>query len=173
MRPDAKNPEDKRIRQWARARGPISNQGGRQAHLSAFAYASDTFLLGTVYRAHSVPRFSSGTALRRLDALKNQPSPDTSALNYFQSLADLESAEMRGRADADREVGMMVSLSHSIYFHAPEELRVDEWMLSEMETPWAGDGRGLVISRWWARSGVLLATCVQEVSNLLSNTGLC
>lgn len=123
---------------------------------------TDSFLLGTVYRAHSVPRFSSPTALWRLAGLKAHPDPDREALHYFQSLADMEASELR-ECRADSEVSMMVSLSHSIYFHRPRDVCADEWMLSEMETPWAGDGRGLVNSRWWSRDGVLIATCVQEV----------
>ena len=34
--------------------------------------------------------------------------------------------------------------------------------LTEMETPWAGDGRGLVVQRIWSKEGVLIATCTQE-----------
>lgn len=37
-------------------------------------------------------------------------------------------------------------------------------MLSEMESPWAGDGRGLVTQRIFTKEGRLIATCVQEVS---------
>lgn len=33
-----------------------------------------------------------------------------------------------------------------------------------MESPWSGEGRGLVLQRIWSKSGVLLASCVQEVS---------
>ena len=61
----------------------------------------------------------------------------------------------------------MVSLDHTIYFHRPRECKADEWMFAEMESPWAGDGRGLVTQRIWNREGKLLATCVQEVSLLL------
>lgn len=85
------------------------------------------------------------------------------ALKYFQSLAEIEAKEFGGSYQEDKEVGMMVSLSHSIYFHHPTTVRADEWMLSEMETPWAGDGRGMVLSRWWNKDGALIATCVQEV----------
>jgi len=56
----------------------------------------------------------------------------------------------------------MVSLDHTIYFHRPRELRADEWLFTEMESPWAGDGRGLVFQRIWNRKGVLIASCVQE-----------
>lgn len=166
----------KKVRQWARAKGQISLSGGRQAHLGAFAYISDSFLLATVYRVHSVPRFSSPTALRRLADLKARPEPDREerrALRYFKSLADVEAGELGDSGKSGKEVGMMVSLSHSIYFHCPRAVRADEWMLCEMETPWAGDGRGLGTSRWWSGDGVLIATCVQEVSYLYCRDGRC
>ena len=57
---------------------------------------------------------------------------------------------------------MMVSLDHSIYFHKPAAIKADEWLFQEMESPWAGDGRGLVIQKIWNREGELLATCIQE-----------
>lgn len=66
---------------------------------------------------------------------------------------------------ADRPtLGMMVSLDHSIYFHEPRSIKADEWMFQEMESPWSGDGRGVVIQRIFNKEGVLVATCVQEVS---------
>jgi len=57
---------------------------------------------------------------------------------------------------------MMVSLDHTIYFHRPREVKADEWLFAEMESPWAGDGRGLVFQKIWNREGKLIATCVQE-----------
>jgi len=60
---------------------------------------------------------------------------------------------------------MMVSLDHTIYFHNPRHFRADEWMLEEMETPWAGDNRGLVMQKIWSSDGTLIATCIQEVSS--------
>ncbi|EGX46891.1 hypothetical protein AOL_s00097g317 [Orbilia oligospora ATCC 24927] len=57
-------------------------------------------------------------------------------------------------------VGMMVSLDHTIYFHAP--FRADEWMFMESDSPWAGDQRGLVHQRILDRQGNLLVTCFQE-----------
>lgn len=62
----------------------------------------------------------------------------------------------------------MVSLDHSIYFHNPLAFRADEWMLTEMESPWAGEGRGLAIQKIWSKDGVLIATCTQEVCCLLT-----
>lgn len=60
------------------------------------------------------------------------------------------------------EIGMMVSLDHTIYFHRPKEFRADEWLYTEMQTPWAGAGRGVVQSRIWTQDGRLVASCFQE-----------
>ncbi|XP_053250756.1 acyl-coenzyme A thioesterase 8 isoform X1 [Podarcis raffonei] len=57
-------------------------------------------------------------------------------------------------------VSFMVSLDHSMWFHAP--FRADHWMLYECESPWAGGCRGLVHGRLWRRDGVLAASCAQE-----------
>ena len=66
----------------------------------------------------------------------------------------------------------MVSLDHTIYFHNPKAFRADEWLLTEMESPWSGDGRGLVFQRIYSREGILIVTCVQEVS-LPPSSGEC
>jgi hypothetical protein len=72
---------------------------------------------------------------------------------------------------APREIGMMVSLDHTIYFHNPRSFRADEWIFTEMETPWAGDGRGLVYQRMYTRDGTLIASCVQEASSYQVDAG--
>ena len=34
--------------------------------------------------------------------------------------------------------------------------------MTEMESPWAGDGRGSVLQRICSKDGTLIATCVPE-----------
>ncbi|ROT34748.1 Thioesterase/thiol ester dehydrase-isomerase, partial [Sodiomyces alkalinus F11] len=128
-----KKEDQVRCRSWVRARGKVSEAGGLAAHLNALAYVSDAGFIGTVARVHRL--------MPRLKATRD---------------GDGEGKE------GHPVLGMMVSLDHSIYFHAPRRVKVDEWMFSEMETPWAGDGRGLVTRRIFAADGTLLATCVQE-----------
>ncbi|KAI4132002.1 MAG: hypothetical protein LQ341_006317 [Variospora aurantia] len=113
---------------------------------------SDSYFIGTVARVHNLWRFSFS---------KNRGEK---ARIYKDPMATMEEEE---NSAADRErprasIGMMVSLDHTIYFHRPREIKADEWMLSENESPWSGDGRGLVFQRIWNRDGVLVATCVQE-----------
>ncbi|CAI7565571.1 unnamed protein product [Penicillium bialowiezense] len=169
------HPEEKKVRRYIRARGHISEEGGYQAHLSALAYVTDSFFIGSVSIVHDIPRFSSPAELEKLlNALKN-PSDldDEDVTRALTELKEEEAADLRrriegalGKADKNdedhKEVGMMVSLDHSIYFHNPLAFRADEWMLTEMESPWAGEGRGLAIQKIWSKDGTLIATCTQE-----------
>jgi hypothetical protein len=60
------------------------------------------------------------------------------------------------------EITKMLSLNHTIYFHKTDRYRADEWLLFEMQTPWADNERALVVQRIFTREGSLVATCVQE-----------
>ncbi|KAI1941697.1 acyl-CoA thioesterase [Ophidiomyces ophidiicola] len=164
-------PEEKAVLQWVRARGNISEEGGLPAHLSALAYMSDSYFIGTVARVQGIPRFSSPAALKSaLSALKNPSDLDEqSIIKYLKDMADQEALELKsGTASASpvslpkRELGMMVSLDHTIYFHNRRGFKADDWIFTEMNSPWAGEGRGCVMQRMWARDGSLIATCVQE-----------
>ncbi|KAL8762875.1 MAG: hypothetical protein Q9184_001171 [Pyrenodesmia sp. 2 TL-2023] len=142
----------KKTRQWVKARGHISSTSGPQIHLSALAYMSDSYFIGTVARVHNLWRFSSSPSKRSNSKIKD---PD---------LAQMEDEE---NTEADSQsprpsIGIMVSLDHTIYFHRPREIRADDWLLAENESPWSGDGRGLVFQRIWNKEGVLVASCVQE-----------
>lgn len=172
------NPTDKRLRRFLRARGHISDAGGHQAHLSALAYITDSYFIGSVSRVHDIPRFTSRAELEKaLNALKNPSDLDDEDISRaLKELKEGEAEELRRRLEgalsnvddektraSQKEVGMMVSLDHSIYFHNPWAFRADQWMLTEMESPWAGEGRGLAIQKIWSQDGILVATCTQEV----------
>lgn len=174
-------PELKRARQWVKARGRISDEGDFQAHLSALAYMSDSYFIGTVARVHDLWRFSSnsqkavlnakgGVNIEMFKALKAMTDDELKRIDGIdeQIIHQIRNTELRGTelitTNERPSIGMMVSLDHTIYFHNPKKFRADEWMFTEMETPWAGDGRGLVFQRIYSSDGVLIASCVQEVS---------
>ena len=173
----------KRTRQWIKARGKISSGGGHQAHLSALAYMSDSYFIGTVARVHKLWRYSTNPkgsgkggagitadVVRKLkamdeDTLKRMEGMDADAIAQLRALEIDANGEVVFREEEKRpEIGMMVSLDHSIYFHSPRDFRADEWLYTECESPWSGDGRGLVMQRMYTREGKLVASCVQEVS---------
>ncbi len=146
-------PHEKIVRRWHRAWGPISEKGGHQAHLIALAYLSDRWFVGTAWGVHLPPEIS--------------PFKDSRSKNS-QSRFDDKSQEKKAADESNPETaypqpGMMVSLDHTIYFHDPRGFRADEWILTEMESPWAGDGRALIIQRVYTRHGKLIASCFQEV----------
>ncbi|KKY33204.1 putative acylthioesterase ii [Diaporthe ampelina] len=167
---DPAPPHTKKMRQWYRARGKISDAGGHQAHINALAYMSDSYFIGTVSRIHKLWRFPF--AAKDFKDLPDDLKDHIRKLNDFEGYSSSSSQAPDGRQRTleefaefwkDRpEIGMMVSLDHSIYFHAPRRVKADEWMMSEMESPWAGDGRGVVTQRIFAADGTLLATCFQE-----------
>lgn len=157
----------KKTRQWLKARGRISPDGGHQAHLSALAYMSDSYFIGTVSRIHNLWRFDTP----QKDKVKDEASSAADGKAAEEKAALLKRLkEFEGFGDdldneSERpEVGMVVSLDHSIYFHEPTRFRADEWMFTEMESPWSGDGRGVVQQKMFASDGTLVATCFQEVS---------
>ena len=178
----------KKARQWIKARGVISEAGGHQAHLSALAYMSDSYFIGTVARVHKLWRHTTNTARNNKQAgaggklgitpevIQKLQSMDEDTLKRMEGMDDDVIAQLRSLAvqggevvfkegsGGPKEIGMMVSLDHSIYFHSPRDFRADEWLYTECESPWSGDGRGLVMQRMYTREGLLVASCVQEVS---------
>ncbi|KAJ4298766.1 acyl-CoA thioesterase [Collariella sp. IMI 366227] len=146
-------PGEKKTRQWMRARGSIS--GGPMAHLEALAYVSDSYFIGTITRIHKLWRFPFKA--EDYDDLPQDLQQKVATLHRWEGMGE-HPHEMIGRP----AIGMMVSLDHTIYFHEPTKVRADEWMMSEMQSPWAGDGRAVVMQKIFSKDGTLLATCVQE-----------
>lgn len=54
----------------------------------------------------------------------------------------------------------VASLDHSIWFHRP--LRMDQWLLYDMDSPSASGGRGLNRGSFYDREGRLVASTAQE-----------
>jgi len=54
----------------------------------------------------------------------------------------------------------VASLDHAIWFHQP--LRMDEWLLYSMDSPWAGNARGFSRASIFNQAGELVASVAQE-----------
>lgn len=52
------------------------------------------------------------------------------------------------------------SLDHAMWFHG--QVRVDEWFVFVMDSPWTGGDRGLCRGSIYRQDGTLIATAVQE-----------
>jgi acyl-CoA thioesterase-2 len=55
---------------------------------------------------------------------------------------------------------MVASLDHAIWFH--RTFRVDEWLLYDIESPYAGGARAFTRGAFYTRSGSLVASVAQE-----------
>jgi acyl-CoA thioesterase-2 len=54
----------------------------------------------------------------------------------------------------------IASLDHALWFHG--NLRVNDWLLYAMDSPWAGNARGLALGKIFTRDGRLVASVAQE-----------
>lgn len=64
--------------------------------------------------------------------------------------------------DTNNSIPFMTTLNHTIWFHNPQNVRLDDWLLVKKSSSWVGQGRCLVEQQFWDRQGTLVATCVQE-----------
>ncbi|MBV2134861.1 acyl-CoA thioesterase II [Pseudomonas sp. MAP12] len=55
----------------------------------------------------------------------------------------------------------VASLDHALWFHR-NDVRVDDWLLFALDSPWAGHGRGFTRGSIFNRAGELVASAVQE-----------
>ncbi|CAK7201613.1 acyl-CoA thioesterase [Sporothrix eucalyptigena] len=154
-------PHLKQTMHWVRVRGKIA--GGRTAHLDALSYVTDNYFIGTITRIHRLWRFPFTVACL---LGKDGDTTFADSPEQVQAVRDLVAFESGGDSLesflGQPEVGMVVSLDHTIYFHEPDRVRADEWMLAVMDSPWAGEGRGVVTQRIFGADGTLLVTCIQE-----------
>lgn len=170
-----------RLRQWMKARGKISHapleadsesekgvlvttkRNNHHAHVAALAYMTDNYFIGAAYRTHNASRFSNRLAAPPMTTAMVKAAGGVEPLmKYLDALSEEEKTENRGSQSHDEFVDMVATLDHVIYFHRPRNFRADEWILLEMESPWADDERGFVTGRIWSHEGHLVASCMQE-----------
>lgn len=155
------DPCDKRMHQWIKTRGKISSKGGSRAHLAALAFMSDSYFLAGLPQSHNIWSFVNPpiTEFYDCESRLELASPFHTRIPRPHLRGDQTVSSQPHR------VGMMVSLDHTIYFHQVRRLKVDDWLLTEVQSHWAGQGRGLVSQKIWDKDGTLLASCTQEVSH--------
>ena len=54
----------------------------------------------------------------------------------------------------------IASLDHALWFH--HDVRLDDWLLYDMDSPWAGGSRGFTRGSIYDRQGRLVASSAQE-----------
>ncbi|MGH1424316.1 MAG: acyl-CoA thioesterase [Pseudooceanicola sp.] len=83
-----------------------------------------------------------------------------SALAYTSDMGLLGSSLTRSGVGFGRRDMMVASLDHALWIHG--DFRMDEWLLYDMDSPWAGGARGFTRGRIFTRDGRLVANVAQE-----------
>jgi len=97
---------------------------------------------------------------RAIDRMPEDPSAHRYLLAYASDFHFLTTA-MQPHGVSWLTPGMQVaSLDHAMWFHRP--VRMDEWLLYEVESPSAVGARGLVQGRFYTQDGILVASTAQE-----------
>lgn len=148
-------PYEKKVHHWYRANRELPSSEGAHTHVSALAYICDSYMVGLLPHIHEVWYFVSPP-----ETEFDPGNPDLAASAQEHSRAPASGE--RGSWPLQGKVGMMVTINHSMYFHNPVDITVDEWMLAELRSDWAGNGRGIVSQKIWTREGKLLATALKR-----------
>lgn len=98
--------------------------------------------------------------MRSQVALPDDPHLHRAALAYTSDLGLIGAALTRAGTGFGREDMMVASLDHALWLHGA--FRMDEWLLYEMNAPWAGGARGFTRGRIFTRDGRLVADVAQE-----------
>ena len=110
-------------------------------------------------------RGEKGPPRQRMWVRSRQPLPDdplvhVCAITYVSDLFLLASAlPPHGLVVGDPAISV-ASLDHAVWFHAP--FRADDWLFYDQQSSWAGSGRALCRGLLFDRSGVLVASVMQE-----------
>ena len=106
------------------------------------------------------PTTSQQVWLRADGTLPEDPVLQACIVTYASDMTLLDTTLLpHGLGWSDGNV-QMASLDHAMWFHEP--FRMDDWLLYDVESPWAGGARAVVRGRIYARDGRLVATAVQE-----------
>lgn len=93
------------------------------------------------------------------------PLPDCPALHryllaYTSDFSLLTTSLLPHGATIWQPQMQVASLDHAIWFH--DEVRMDEWLLYSMDSPWSGSARGFARGSIFTRDGRLVASVAQE-----------
>ncbi|HTD13088.1 MAG TPA: acyl-CoA thioesterase II [Steroidobacteraceae bacterium] len=98
--------------------------------------------------------------LRAVAALPDDEMLHRRLLAYVSDFFLLDTANMPHGTSPLRPGVVMASIDHALWFH--RTLRVDDWLLYDMESPSASGARGFARAQVFARDGRLVASAAQE-----------
>jgi acyl-CoA thioesterase-2 len=98
--------------------------------------------------------------MKAVDRLPDDPFIHDALLTYVSDYELIGTATLPHGMHASRGRLQMASLDHAMWFH--REVRVDEWLLFDLESPNASGARGLARGHVFTQDGRLVASLAQE-----------
>lgn len=97
---------------------------------------------------------------RAAGALPDEPQLHKLLLAYASDFNLLTTSMQPHGVSVFQKFMQVASLDHALWFHA--NLRMDDWLLYAMDSPWAGNARGFSRGSIFNRQGQLVASVAQE-----------
>lgn len=97
---------------------------------------------------------------RAAGSLPDEPQLHKFLLAYASDFNLLTTAMQPHGVSVFQKFMQVASLDHALWIHA--DLRVDDWLLYAMDSPWAGNARGFARASIYNRAGQLVASVAQE-----------
>ena len=92
--------------------------------------------------------------------LPDSPQLHQCLLAYFSDFNLLSTSMLPHGVSVFQKSMQVASLDHSLWFH--HDLRIDDWLLYVVDSPWSGNARGFAQGGVFERSGRLVASTAQE-----------
>ena len=93
-------------------------------------------------------------------SLPDNPALHQYLLAYASDFGLLTTSMLPHGVSVWQKFMQVASLDHAIWFHRP--IRMDEWLLYAMDSPWAGNARGFSRASIFNQAGELVASVAQE-----------
>lgn len=97
---------------------------------------------------------------RAAGALPDEPQLHKLLLAYASDFNLLTTSMQPHGVSVFQKFMQVASLDHSLWFHG--DLRMDDWLLYAMDSPWSGNARGFARGSIFNRQGQLVASVAQE-----------
>ncbi|MDG1582141.1 acyl-CoA thioesterase II [Pseudomonas sp. GOM6] len=97
---------------------------------------------------------------RAAGPLPDEPQLHKLLLAYASDFNLLTTSMLPHGVSVFQKFMQVASLDHALWFHA--DLRMDDWLLYAMDSPWAGNARGFSRASIFNRAGQLVASATQE-----------
>lgn len=113
-----------------------------------------------VSREHGETTDRSLMWMRADGAVADDPVLHTALIVYASDMTVLDPVTRPNARSMATEDVLPATIDHAVWFH--RWARADRWWLCDVDSPWAGDGRGYARGRIFDRSGALVAQISQE-----------